>query len=126
MLEGTADMSLLQRPARRLLKPGQARKRHGADRRAQLDRAAQHVTGDTAEPVHAMRRQGRAGRHRYQNRYRSLPRPGTGRHRNGEQDGEPGRHHRRGLRTGDPRAQGAAVGCRHQPATDQYGGDPAG
>lgn len=56
MLEGTADMSLLQRPARRLLKPGQARKRHGADRRAQLDRAAQHVTGDTAEPVHAMRR----------------------------------------------------------------------
>lgn len=40
MLEGTADMSLLQRPARRLLKPGQARKRHGADRRAQLDRAA--------------------------------------------------------------------------------------
>ena len=98
----------------------------GGDRRRHLDRGAEHVAGDPAEPAHAMRHQHGAARQRDQHGQRPCHGRGPARNRQRGDRGDPDRDHRRPA--GVPAtsgAQRAARRRRHRPSAGHHRGHPA-
>src|SRR5262245_11436111 len=66
----------------------------GGDGRSHLDRGAQHVAGDSAEPAHAVCDERNTAYERNDDRQRALPPPLIGEHGQRRDRDDPGQHHR--------------------------------
>ena len=97
----------------------------GGHRRRHLDRRAQHVAGDPAEPADAVRDQCRAAHERDENRQRPLPPSRIGQHRQRRNRDDPDQHHCGRLGARGAPTQRAALRGGHRAQARRHRGHPA-